>query len=103
MQWRVSRIISVSESVSVLRRHFRQHTALNVTLLLPHINLWYTVLQLFKKFPAVYENQEAHYIFRKGPPPPRALSPMNAVYDVPSYSFVLHFRITFPPTNMTVY
>ena len=79
MQWRVSRTISVSESVSVLRRQFRQHTTLHVTLLLPHINLWYTVPQLVKKFPAVYENQEVD-VFRKGPPLLCALSPMNAVF-----------------------
>jgi hypothetical protein len=63
----------------VLRRQFRQHTNLNVTLLLPHINLWYTVPQLVKKFPAVCENREVHYVFRTGPPPLRALSPINAV------------------------
>jgi len=56
MQWRVSRLISVNESVSLLRHQFRQHTTLNVTLLLPHINLRYTVPQPVKKFPAVYEN-----------------------------------------------
>lgn len=62
MQWRVSRIISVSESVYLLRRQFRQHTTSSVTLLLPHLNLRYTVTQPVKKLPAVYDNQEVHCV-----------------------------------------
>jgi len=57
MHWRFIQIISARESVSLLRPQFRQHTTLNVTLLLPHINLRHTVPQPLRKFPAVYENQ----------------------------------------------
>ena len=53
------------------------------------------------KFPAVHENQEVHYVVRKGPPPLHAPSPMNGVYDLPSYSFVLHFSVTLLSTNMS--